>query len=161
MNTIKNGDTVSVNYTGKLEDGSIFDTSLQEGREPLKATLGQGQLISGFENGLIGMSVGENKTVEIEPSNAYGEYDPSMVQEVDKSQVPMEVKVGDMLQGMSPMGPVNVKVTEIKEETIILDMNHPLAGKNLHFIGEVLEVRPASLEELSHGHAHGPGGHHH
>jgi FKBP-type peptidyl-prolyl cis-trans isomerase 2 len=140
MNTIKNGDTVSVNYTGKLEDGSIFDTSLQEGREPLKATLGQGQLISGFENGLIGMSVGENKTVEIEPSNAYGEYDPSMVQEVDKSQVPMEVKVGDMLQGMSPMGPVNVKVTEIKEETIILDMNHPLAGKKLIFDLEVISI---------------------
>jgi FKBP-type peptidyl-prolyl cis-trans isomerase 2 len=140
MNTIKNGDTVSVNYTGKLEDGSIFDTSLQEGREPLKATLGQGQLISGFENGLIGMSVGENKTVEIEPSNAYGEYDPSMVQEVSKSQVPMEVKVGDMLQGMSPMGPVNVKVTEIKEETIILDMNHPLAGKKLIFDLEVISI---------------------
>ena len=131
---------MSVNYTGKLEDGSIFDTSLQEGREPLKATLGQGQLISGFENGLIGMSVGENKTVEIEPSNAYGEYDPSMVQEVDKSQVPMEVKVGDMLQGMSPMGPVNVKVTEIKEETIILDMNHPLAGKKLIFDLEVISI---------------------
>lgn len=140
MSTIKNGDTVSVNYTGKLEDGSIFDTSLQEGREPLTATLGQGQLIKGFENGLIGMSLGESKTVEIEPSDAYGEYDPAMVQEVSKTQVPMEVKVGDMLQGMSPMGPVNVKVTEIKEETLILDMNHPLAGKKLIFNLEVLSI---------------------
>lgn len=140
MSTIKNGDTVSVNYTGKLEDGSIFDTSLQEGREPLTATLGQGQLIKGFENGLIGMSLGESKTVEIEPSDAYGEYDSAMVQEVSKTQVPMEVKVGDMLQGMSPMGPVNVKVTEIKEETLILDMNHPLAGKKLIFNLEVLSI---------------------
>ena len=74
MSTIKNGDRVSVNYTGKLEDGSIFDTSLQEGREPLDVTLGQGMLIPGFENGLIGMATGESKVVEIEAHNAYGNY---------------------------------------------------------------------------------------
>ena len=79
MEQIKEGASVSVNYTGRLEDGTIFDTSLQEGREPLTATLGQGQLISGFENGLIGMSVGEKKTVEIDPEQAYGQINPELV----------------------------------------------------------------------------------
>lgn len=140
MNTIKNGDSVSVNYTGRLDDGSIFDTSLEEGREPLKATLGQGQLIPGFENGLIGMSVGETKTIEIQPSDAYGEHNPNMIQEVSKEQVPADVKVGDMLQGMSQNGPINVKISEVKEESVVLDMNHPLAGKKLIFDLEVVSV---------------------
>lgn len=140
MSTIKNGDTVSVNYTGKLEDGSVFDTSLQEGREPLTATLGQNQLIPGFENGLIGMSVGETKTVEIEPENAYGQHNPMLTQEVGKEQVPADVKVGDMLQGMSQNGPINVKIAEIKESTVVIDMNHPLAGQKLIFDLEVISI---------------------
>lgn len=140
MSTIKNGDSVSVNYTGRLDDGSIFDTSLEEGREPLKATLGQGQLIPGFENGLIGMSVGETKTIEIPPSDAYGEHNPNMIQEVSREQVPADVKVGDMLQGMSQNGPINVKISEVKDESVILDMNHPLAGKKLIFDLEVISV---------------------
>jgi FKBP-type peptidyl-prolyl cis-trans isomerase SlpA len=140
MSTIKNGDTVSVNYTGKLEDGSVFDTSLQEGREPLTATLGQGQLIPGFENGLIGMTIGESKTVEIEPENAYGTHNPMLKQEIGKDQVPQDVKVGDMLQGMSQNGPINVRIDEIKESTVVIDMNHPLAGKKLIFDLEVISV---------------------
>ena len=87
MQKIKNGDTVSVNYTGKLEDGTIFDSSLVEGREPLNAVLGQGQLISGFEKGLLEMSVGEKKTVEIEHTEAYGEIVKEMIIEVAKNQV--------------------------------------------------------------------------
>lgn len=140
MNTIKNGDTVSVNYTGKLEDGSVFDTSLQEGREPLTATLGQGQLIPGFENGLIGMSVGETKTVEIDAENAYGQHNPMLQQEIGKDQVPSDVKVDDMLQGMSPNGPVKARIAEIKESTVVIDMNHPLAGKKLIFDLEVISI---------------------
>ena len=140
MNTIKNGDTVSVNYTGKLEDGSVFDTSLQEGREPLTATLGQGQLIPGFENGLIGMSVGETKTVEIEPENAYGNYNPTMIQIVNKDQVPENISVGDNLQGQSQYGPINVVVTEITDDKVTLDANHPLAGKKLIFDLEVVSI---------------------
>lgn len=140
MNTIKNGDTVSVNYTGKLEDGSVFDTSLQEGREPLTATLGQGQLIPGFENGLIGMSVGETKTVEIDAENAYGQHNPMLQQEIGKDQVPSDVKVDDMLQGMSQTGPINVRIAEIKESTVVIDMNHPLAGKKLIFDLEVISI---------------------
>jgi FKBP-type peptidyl-prolyl cis-trans isomerase SlpA len=140
MIKIKNGDNVSVHYTGKLEDGSVFDTSLAEGREPLTVTLGQGQLIPGFENGLIDMTAGEMKTIEIEPENAYGDIKPQMMSEVPLSQVPEGVKAGDMLQGQNQFGPVNVVVTEVKESTAVLDMNHPLAGKKLIFDLEVVSV---------------------
>lgn len=140
MSTIKNGDRVSVNYTGKLEDGSIFDTSIQEGRTPLEATLGQGMLIPGFENGLIGMSVGETKTVEIEPENAYGKYNDGMLQEIPLDQVPSGVQVGDQLMGQSQHGPMQVTVKEVNSETVVLDMNHPLAGKKLIFDLEVVSV---------------------
>jgi len=140
VSKIKNGDNVSVHYTGKLEDGTVFDTSLAEGREPLTVTLGQGQLIPGFENGLIDMTIGEMKTIEIEPENAYGDINPQLVSEVLLTQVPEGVKAGDMLQGQNQFGPVNVVVKEIKEETVVLDMNHPLAGKKLIFDLEVVSV---------------------
>ena len=140
MTKIKNGDNVSVHYTGKLEDGSVFDTSLAEGREPLTVTLGQGQLIPGFENGLIDMTAGEMKTIEIEPENAYGDINPQLMSEIPLSQVPEGVKTGDMLQGQNQFGPVNVVVTEVKESTVVLDMNHPLAGKKLIFDLEVVSV---------------------
>ena len=140
MEKIKNGDNVSVHYTGKLEDGSVFDTSLVEGREPLTVTLGQGQLIPGFENGLIDMTAGEIKTIEIEPENAYGDVNPQLMSEIPLSQVPEGVKAGDMLQGQNQFGPVSVVVTEIKESTVVLDMNHPLAGKKLIFDLEVVSV---------------------
>ena len=113
MQKIKNGDTVSVNYTGKLEDGTIFDSSLVEGREPLNVTLGQGMLIPGFENGLIDMVEGEKKTVEIESDKAYGDVNSQMVIDVPKAQFPEGVEVGQMLQGMGPQGPINVKILEI------------------------------------------------
>jgi FKBP-type peptidyl-prolyl cis-trans isomerase SlpA len=140
MKKIQTGDNVKVHYTGKLEDGSIFDTSLTEGREPLETTLGQGQLIKGFEAGLIDMVVGEKKTIEIESADAYGEHNPEMINEIPRAQVPEGVKEGEMLQGMGPMGPVNVKVVEVKEETVVLDANHPLAGKKLIFELEVVEI---------------------
>ena len=140
MEKIKNGDTVSVNYTGRLEDGTIFDTSLMEGRTPLKVTLGQNQLIKGFENGLIDMSEGDKKTVEIEPSEAYGDHNPEMIIEIPSTNVPPDVQVGQMLQGNSPQGPVNVKVLEIKEDVVVLDGNHPLAGKKLIFDLEVVGI---------------------
>ena len=140
MTQITNGSSVSVNYTGRLEDGTIFDTSLHEGRTPLTATLGQGQLIPGFENGLMGMAVGEKRTIEINPSDAYGEVNPQMMSEVPLTQVPSGVKVGDQLQGQNQYGPVNVVVKEVKDDSVILDMNHPLAGKKLIFDLEVVSV---------------------
>ena len=106
MRQIKIGDTVKVHYTGKLEDGTVFDSSLVEGREPLETVLGNNMLIKGFENGLIGLSEGDKRTLEIEPSEGYGEYQEEMVNEIPKGNVPENVKEGEMLQGMSPMGPM-------------------------------------------------------
>ena len=140
MEKVTSNSTVSVHYTGRLEDGTVFDSSLVEGREPLTATLGQGNLISGFENGLVDMIVGEKKTIEIEPENAYGQINPQMVNEVAKAQVPEGVRVGDMLQAMSPAGPINVKVLDIKEDVVVLDANHPLAGQKLIFDLEVISI---------------------
>ena len=140
MKKVESNSTVSVNYTGKLEDGTIFVSSLVEGREPLKTTLGQGQLIKGFENGLLEMQVGESKTIEIPSEEAYGEYLDYLVQEVPIDQMPGDVEVGTQLFSQTDMGPVNFVVKEIKEMTVVLDANHPLAGKNLIFDLEVLEV---------------------
>lgn len=141
MKQIENGNTVKVNYTGRLEDGSVFDSSLNEGREPLTATLGLGQLIKGFESGLLGMSEGEKKTVEINYEEAYGPYYDGMISEVEKINLPEGVKEGDVLQGMGPQGPIMVKVIEILEDMVKIDANHPLAGKKLIFDLEVLEIQ--------------------
>jgi len=136
----KQGDTVKVNYTGKLEDGTVFDTSLTEGRAPIEAKLGEGQLIKGFENALYDMSEGEKKVVEISPEDAYGDVKDFMVSEVPLTQLPEQVKVGEMLQGQGPQGPVNVKIIEIKEEVAVVDANHPLAGKKLIFDLELVGI---------------------
>ena len=140
MKKVETNSTVTVNYTGRLEDGSVFDSSNVEGREPLKATLGPGQLIKGFENGLHEMSVGDKKTVEILPEDAYGEYNDFMIQEVPKEQMPGEVEIGMPLQAQTQMGPVNFVVKEVKEDVVILDANHPLAGKKLIFDLEVVDI---------------------
>ena len=140
MKKVQNGDVVTVHYTGKLEDGSVFDSSLNEGRDPLVVKLGEGTLIRGFEEGLIDMTEGEKKTIELDPENAYGEPNELLVTEVPKTQVPEGVEVGAMLQAMTPQGPVNVTVVSINEDTVILDANHPLSGKKLIFDLEVVGV---------------------
>ena len=140
MKKVQNGDTVTVNYTGKFEDGTVFDTSMVEGREPIKTKLGEGNLISGFENGLIDMGIGETKTITINPADAYGEYNEQMIQEVPKTQMPGEVEVGITLQVDTQMGTINFVVKEVKEETVVLDANHPLAGKTLVFDLELVDV---------------------
>jgi len=140
MKKVENGDLVTVNYTGRLVDGTIFDTSMVEGREPLQAKLGEGSLIKGFEEALIGMSVGEKKTVEIDFDNAYDPYNDFMVQEVEIDKMPGEVQVGTQLQSQTDMGPVQFVVKEVKEETVVLDANHPLAGENLVFDLEIVGV---------------------
>lgn len=140
MKKIDVNSTVSVNYTGRLEDGTVFDSSLNPGREPLSTTLGQGNLIPGFEKGLIGMSVGESKTINIPCIDAYGEVNEQLVGEVPKDRVPEEITVGQMLQTMTPQGPMNVLVKEVHDEHVILDANHPLAGKDLIFDLEVISI---------------------
>jgi FKBP-type peptidyl-prolyl cis-trans isomerase SlpA len=140
MKKVETNSTVKVNYTGKLEDGTIFDSSMVEGREPLTAKLGEGMLIKGFESGLMDMTIGETKTVEIDPSNAYGEYNEDAIQEVNKSEMPGEVEVGMNLQANTEFGAITFVVKEVKEDTVVLDANHPLAGQKLIFDLEVLEI---------------------
>jgi FKBP-type peptidyl-prolyl cis-trans isomerase 2 len=140
MQKVKFGDTVSVHYVGRLVDGEIFDSSLVEGREPIKATLGQGQLIKGFENGLIDMIVGEKKTIEIEPADAYGDVNPEAIVDVPKTQFPGDIQVGQLLQGQSPQGVFIVKILEINEDTVKVDHNHPMAGKKLIFDLELTDL---------------------
>jgi FKBP-type peptidyl-prolyl cis-trans isomerase SlpA len=140
MKKVLNDSTVIVHYTGKLEDGTIFDTSLTEGREPLNVTLGQGQLIKGFEMGLVDMSEGDKKTVEIESVDANGDHVEAQIIEVPKDKVPEGVEVGHVIQTMGSMGPSFVKVMEVKDEVVVIDANHPLAGKKLIFDLEVVTI---------------------
>ncbi len=140
MNKIKTGSKVSVNYTGRLEDGTVFDSSLNEGRTPLSVTIGNGELIKGFEDGLIDMSEGEKKTVTIPSELAYGDYRGELISDVKLDMLPTDVKVGDELVGESDMGPIRVKVMEINEGMASLDANHPLAGKTLIFDLDVISV---------------------
>ena len=134
MSQVKANDTVKVHYTGKLADGQVFDSS--EGKEPIEFTLGQGQLIPGFEKGLIDMKVNEKKTVTIPKEEAYGEPREELIQEVQKDQLPEEIKpeVGMGLVSKTPDGrEMNLLVAEVKDDTIVVDGNHPLAGKDLVF----------------------------
>lgn len=142
MSQVKQNDTVRVHYTGKLTDGQIFDSSLE--REPIEFTMGQGQLIPGFEKGLLDMKVNEKKTIEIPSEEAYGAPREELVQEVDKNQLPDEIKPepGMGLVSKSPDGrEMNLVVKEVKEDTIVVDGNHPLAGKDLIFDLEVVEIK--------------------
>jgi len=141
MQKVKDNDLVIVNYTGKFEDGEIFDTSLTEGREPIEVKIGAKQVIPGFESGLMEMTAGEKKTIEIEPTDAYGEYRSEMIFDIPKSQFPETVQEGDILSAQSAMGPVRVKVMGISEDMIKIDANHPLAGKKLFFDLEVVEIK--------------------
>jgi FKBP-type peptidyl-prolyl cis-trans isomerase SlpA len=135
---IKKGSKVRVHYTGKLANGKVFDTSVE--KDPLEVVVGQSGLIKGFEEGLMGMKEGEKKTIEITPEDAYGQLIEGRTQEVEKSILPEEIQVGMALQANGEVGTMVVTVKEIKEETVVLDANHPLAGKDLIFELEVLEV---------------------
>jgi FKBP-type peptidyl-prolyl cis-trans isomerase 2 len=139
--TVENGKGVVVHYTGRFEDGTVFDTSLTEGREPLNIVLGQGTLINGFEKGLVGLNKGDKKTIEIDPEEGYGEYLDGLVTTIPKDRAPEGVNVGDFLQSTGDKGTINVVVTEINEEGVKVDANHPMAGKKLIFDVEVLEVK--------------------
>ena len=141
MSTIKDGDTVSVHYTGTLTSGEVFDSSIE--RDPLKFTLGKGQLIPGFEHAIMGLSVGEKATTNIPSLEAYGEHNPEMVIEVPMNQLPPELdaQVGMQLQLNQPDGQaIPVQITQIEGESVTIDANHPLAGKDLNFDIEVVEI---------------------
>lgn len=141
MAKVKSGDKVSVHYHGKLTDGTTFDTS--EGRDPLSFTVGQGMVIPGFDNAMIDMEIGEKKTVEIPVDQAYGPRNAENIVEFPKTEFPaeMEIQEGLQLQLQNNEGHViPVVVQEVKEETVILDANFPLAGKDLVFDIELVSI---------------------
>ena len=130
----KKGDTVRIHYTGRLENGQVFDSS--EGREPLEFAVGSGQVIKGFDEGVEGMSVGESKQLEIEAPDAYGERIEGLVQQVSRDDLDLgvEPEVGMDLAAQTPDGhEIHVTVTEVTADSITLDANHPLAGQKLIF----------------------------
>jgi FKBP-type peptidyl-prolyl cis-trans isomerase SlyD len=147
----------AIHYTLRNNEGTVIDSS--EGREPLNYLHGAGNLILGMEEGLEGKAKGDKFTLKISPEKGYGEKDSSLIQKVPHSAFGgQEVKKG--MQFSTNQGGV-VTVTDVGLESVTVDANHPLAGVELNFAVEVMDVRNATTEELSHGHVHGPGGHQH
>jgi len=141
MAKAKLGDTVKVHYTGRLDDGVEFDTS--SSREPLEFTIGGKQVIQGFENGIVGMEINESKTITIPAGEAYGLYREELALDVPIDQFPPNIKpeLGQQLQLTQPNGePINVMITQITESAVTLDANHPLAGKDLTFDIQLMEI---------------------
>lgn len=141
MAEAKQGDTVKVHYTGKLNDGTVFGSSVD--REPLQLTIGKGQVIQDVEQAVVGMNLGESKTVKVPPEQAYGLYREEMVVEVDRNQIPsdLELEVGKQLQVRQQDGQkAVVTVVDISESSVKLDANHPLAGEELTFDLQLVEI---------------------
>lgn len=152
---------VLIHYTLTGDSGEVIDTS--EGREPLAYLQGSGNIIPGLEKALSGKRAGDKLKVSIEPADAYGIREDELVQVVPRSAFggAADLEVGMQFQAQTPAGVRVVTIVEVEGDDITLDGNHPLAGERLHFDVVVAEVRAATEEELTHGHVHGPGGHHH
>ena len=141
MSTARTGDTVKVHYTGRLDDNTVFDTS--RGKAPLELKIGDGNLIKSFENGLIGMAVGEKKNLVIPPEEAYGQNDQKLTTTVSRAHLPDSVQpaIGMQLQVKQKDGSVfMVWITGMDAETVTLDANHPLAGQTLNFDVELTDI---------------------
>lgn len=141
MSTVKEGDTVKIHYTGKFEDGQVFDSS--KDKDPLEFSVGEGKIIPGFENGVKGMSIGEKKEITLQPEEAYGEPRDDLYVNVKKSDFPDHItpEEGQHLQiKQSDGNVVTVTVSDIGDDTVTLDANHPLAGKTLIFDIELVEI---------------------
>jgi FKBP-type peptidyl-prolyl cis-trans isomerase SlyD len=140
---VKDGMLVSIEYTLKGTDGKVIDSS--KGREPLKYVHGQKTMIPGLEKELTGMKVGGEKNVTVKPEDAYGPISPNAFQEIPKEKIPPNaLKVGAVLQGQDEQGrPMLARIKEIKEKSVIIDMNHPMAGKTLVFNVKVVDIQPA------------------
>ena len=152
---------VSMHYTLTSDAGEVIDSS--SGGDALVYLQGHGNLIPGLERELEGKQAGDKLKVRIAPADGYGELDESLVQEVPRAAFGgvAEIQVGMQFQAQSNHGPHSVTITKVEGDAITVDGNHPLAGQHLKFEVEIIDVRAASAEELSHGHVHGPGGHHH
>ena len=152
---------VSIHYTLTNKDGTVLDSS--SGSDPLAYLHGFGNIIPGLENALEGKATGDKLSVTVEPEQGYGARDERLVQAVPRSAFKgvEELSPGMQFQAQGPQGTRLVVVTQVADDEVTVDANHPLAGQTLHFDVEVSEVRDATAEELEHGHVHGPGGHHH
>ncbi|NNG09356.1 MAG: peptidylprolyl isomerase [Arenibacter sp.] len=141
MSRAKVNDTVKVHYTGKLKNGQVFDSSLE--RAPIEVTLGQGQLIPGFEKELVNMEINEKKTINIPKEEAYGDINEELFHEIKKEELPNEIKpeIGMTLVAKNPDGTENqLRITDVKEDSIIIDANHVLAGQDLTFDLELVDI---------------------
>ena len=162
--TVNENMIASVHYTGTLpENGEVFDSS--EGRDPLTFLVGHKQMIPGFEEEIMGAKVGERREFTLTSDRAYGDRDNEAVMEIPREQFKQleeeaTLEVGMQLVAQMPHGPSPFTITSLTDETVTADFNHALAGQSLTFSVEVVELHEASEEELSHGHAHGPDGHH-
>ena len=148
MQKVENGQFVSVHYKGTLQNGEVFDTS--EGRHPLEVQMGAGQIISGFEKALMGMSVKEKKVFTLDPEEAYGQRDNSLTQSFPRADVPVEVKaeVGQTVALTSPDGQqVPAIIAEVDDEKVVVDLNHPLAGQTLTFDIEVVGISDTATQD--------------
>lgn len=153
---VQDGSTVRLEYTLTLDRGEVVDSN--RGRDPLVLTQGRGEIIAGLESALDGMRAGESKRVTVKPEDGYGPVDPTAEMEVAKDRVPADVAVGSRLAARSESGQVQVvRVKEIKPDTVVLDLNHPLAGKTLHFDIKVLDVK-APGANAAPGDTKAPGG---
>lgn len=157
---VQDGHVVSMDYTLHV-DGEVLDTS--SGHEPLEFLQGAGNIIPGLEQELYGMEIGESKKVIVQPEEGYGALDPEAFIDVPKEQFPATIPLeeGTEIQVTDESGnPMHARIDSVGDETVTLDFNHPLAGKELHFDVKVVGLRDATAEENEHGHVHG-GGHHH
>ena len=148
MQKVENGLFISVHYKGTLENGEVFDTS--EGRHPMEVEMGAGQVITGFEKALMGMAVNEKKNFTIEPEEAYGYRDESLTHAFARSEVPaeMDVKVGQTIALSSPEGQqVPAQIVEADDQKVVVDLNHPLAGKTLTFDIEVVDINSSPAQQ--------------
>ena len=135
------GDTVLFHYTGSLRDGTVFDSS--SGRDPLRVTLGSGQVIRGVDDALLGMAPGQEKTVTIAAEEAYGPHRPELLHEVERAAIPPEVdlEIGQQLEGRDTSGQsLRLTVVEVADHMVTLDANHPLAGQDLRFDLQLVEI---------------------
>lgn len=158
---IQDGMVVGMHYTLKDDKGDLLDTS--DGQDPMIFLYGFGHIISGLEKAMAGKSVGDKLDVTIEPEEGYGIRDEALKQEIDRGDFEDidDIQIGMRFQAETENGHVPIRVVTVEGSTITVDGNHELAGERLHFSVRIESIREAEQEEITHGHAHGKGGHHH
>ena len=155
MNTVQNDAFVAIDYTLTLASGEVVDRS--PAGAPLGIVMGNGQIIPGLESALLGRNLGDEFAVEFPAADGYGEIDDEMFQTMPRKNFPNngELELNMIFQAQTPHGPVSFRVKEIRDDEVVVDFNHPLAGEKLHFDVKIVEVREATAEDKQHGHGHG------